>query len=83
MNTTKTKDLNQMTPTQLITLFGGVSAAIRALDKHGYTRSEIATMLEKRYQHVRNILVTPVSKPKVKKQAEMSDEFKEALDKGL
>jgi hypothetical protein len=35
------------------------SAKIRALDKLGVTRSEIANYLQIRYQHVRNVLVSP------------------------
>ena len=35
------------------------SAKIRALDKLGATRSEIANYLQIRYQHVRNVLVGP------------------------
>jgi AbrB family looped-hinge helix DNA binding protein len=34
-----------------------VSDKIRALDRAGYSRSEIARFLGKRYQHVRNVLV--------------------------
>lgn len=34
-----------------------VSAKIRALDAEGFSRSEIAKFLGKRYQHVRNVLV--------------------------
>ena len=34
-----------------------VSGKIRKLNTMGFTRSEIATMLVKRYQHVRNVLV--------------------------
>lgn len=37
-----------------------VSSRIRALDAAGYTRSQIAKFLNKRYQHVRNVLVTPI-----------------------
>ncbi len=35
------------------------SAKIRALDKMGATRAEIAKYLNIRYQHVRNVLVGP------------------------
>jgi len=35
------------------------SAKIRVLDKLGVTRSEIANYLQIRYQHVRNVLVSP------------------------
>jgi hypothetical protein len=82
MNLSKTA-AQKLTPSQLIAQLGGVSAAIRGLDQLGFTRSEIAAMLEKRYQHVRNILVTPVTKQKVKVQPVMSDEFKKALEQGL
>ncbi len=40
------------------------SARIRYLDAEGYSRSEIADKLDKRYQHVRNVLITPVATPK-------------------
>lgn len=49
-----------------------VSAKIRALDAAGYTRSQIANFLGKRYQHVRNVLITPLkanSEPKDKKSS--------------
>lgn len=36
------------------------SSKIRALDASGYTRSQIANFLGIRYQHVRNVLVTPL-----------------------
>ena len=35
-----------------------VSNKIRALDKAGYKRADIARFLNKRYQHVRNVLVS-------------------------
>ena len=38
------------------------SAKIRFLDSQGLTRSEIAKRLDIRYQHVRNVLITPVKK---------------------
>ena len=41
---------------------GGVSKAIRALTDQNYTRGEVAKMLNKRYQHVRNVLITPIKK---------------------
>lgn len=34
-----------------------VSDKIRSLNKMGFTRVQIADMLRKRYQHVRNVLV--------------------------
>jgi hypothetical protein len=39
---------------------GTISSAIRTLAAGGMTRSEIAHKLQKRYQHVRNVLITPV-----------------------
>ena len=39
------------------------SAKIRALNAKGASRSEIATYLGIRYQHVRNVLVTPLKRP--------------------
>lgn len=41
---------------------GSVSAAIRKLASEGKSRGEIAKLLNKRYQHVRNVLITPVKK---------------------
>jgi hypothetical protein len=41
---------------------GSVSAAIRKLDSEGKKRGEIAKLLNKRYQHVRNVLITPIKK---------------------
>lgn len=36
------------------------SSAIRQLDKLGLTRSQIAKAMNIRYQHVRNVLITPL-----------------------
>jgi transposase len=36
------------------------SAKIRYLYRAGFTKSQIALMLEIRYQHVRNVLLTPL-----------------------
>lgn len=41
---------------------GSVSVAIRKLNSGGKSRSEIAKLLNKRYQHVRNVLITPIKK---------------------
>jgi hypothetical protein len=38
------------------------SAVVRFLDSEGLKRGEIAKLLNIRYQHVRNILVTPLKK---------------------
>lgn len=40
------------------------SAKIRALNKAGRTRSEIAKILGIRYQHVRNVLIQPLKSDK-------------------
>jgi len=37
------------------------SAKIRAMSADGYTRTQIAKILDIRYQHVRNVLITPLS----------------------
>lgn len=42
-----------------------VSAQIRYLDKEGMPRSQIATKLNKIYQHVRNVLETPLKRKSV------------------
>ena len=40
------------------------SAAIRRLNEQGYSRGQIAKMLDIKYQHVRNVLITPIKKEK-------------------
>lgn len=45
-----------------------ISARIRALDAAGYPRAEIARLLGKRYQHVRNVLERPGA-PRMKSPA--------------
>lgn len=40
------------------------SAKIRYLDSEKFTRGQIAKILGIRYQHVRNVLITPVKKPR-------------------
>lgn len=41
---------------------GTKSAAIRQLNADGKTRTEIKNLLGIRYQHVRNVLITPIKK---------------------
>lgn len=62
---TKTVE-NGLTKEQLkkIEALQTVSAKIRYLDGEGYSRSEIAKALGKRYQHVRNVLITPLTQAK-------------------
>lgn len=43
---------------------GGISKAMRALAAEGHKYGPIAKMLNKRYQHVRNVMITPVGKGK-------------------
>jgi len=38
------------------------SARVRYLNSHGMSRSEISKVLNIRYQHVRNILITPIKR---------------------
>ena len=45
-----------LTPAQIVASHATVSDKIRALDRAGYPRAEIARLLAKRYQHVRNVL---------------------------
>src|SRR4051812_22675768 len=46
---------------------GNKSNAIRKLLSEGKTRSEVAKMLDVIYQHVRNVEITPIKKPKIVK----------------
>lgn len=39
-----------------------VSAIIRAMTKDGFSRGQIAKQTSIRYQHVRNVLITPLAK---------------------
>jgi hypothetical protein len=48
--------------------YGSWSAAIRAMDADGLTRSEIADVTGKKYQHVRNVLITPVGQTKTNEE---------------
>jgi hypothetical protein len=43
---------------------GNKSNVIRFLHSKGYSRSDIAKFTGLRYQHVRNVLLMPVSKPR-------------------
>jgi len=45
---------------------GTKSAAIRKLSADGKSRGDIAKMLDIRYQHVRNVLITPIKKQQVR-----------------
>ena len=66
--TFKKEDFENLTSEQIFNLFGGellrgnVSNVIRQLSSLNYTTGQIATMLGKRYQHVRNVLKEPAKK---------------------
>lgn len=47
------KEMEQMT---------SISARIRYLDKESFTRSQISKIIDRRYQHVRNVLETPLKR---------------------
>ena len=46
----------------LVSHLPSTSAKIRELNRLGYQRGTIAKALGKRYQHVRNVLVTPTKR---------------------
>jgi hypothetical protein len=58
-NTTETVTYNYV---DLLTEHKTVSSVIRHLNSLGLSRSEISKVTGKRYQHVRNVLVTPLKK---------------------
>ena len=60
--TTKANSKQKFEKDQLLKKFETKSAAIRFLNSEGLSRSEIAKILEIRYQHVRNVLITPLKK---------------------
>lgn len=47
-----------------LSVFSTTSAKIRFLDSKNYTRVQIKNRLNIRYQHVRNVLITPITKAK-------------------
>lgn len=54
-----------MEPVEMFRKFGSKSATIRYLDSSDLSRGRIAKLLGLRYQHVRNVLITPVKKSTV------------------
>lgn len=62
----KMSDTNKLTKTQSQKLesFNTTSGKIRYLLSLGWKRGNIARKLKKRYQHVRNVELTPVKNPK-------------------
>ena len=69
-NATERERFKTMSTDQIWLHFGGedkrgvISHAMRYLTSIGFTTSEVAKMLNKRYQHVRNVLTQPVSTKK-------------------
>jgi hypothetical protein len=58
------RDLSKYSVPKLLETHKTMSGVIRALAKEGLTRGEISKVTGKRYQHVRNVLITPLtSKP--------------------
>ncbi len=66
--------VSKMSADQIAKIYGKKSVAIRSLDQMGFTRSEIAKLLDIRYQHVRNTLVQELKKPIVTSQESDSDD---------
>jgi hypothetical protein len=60
-----TQENKKLTDTQVnaeLEKLSTTSGKIRYLDSIGWTRGAIAKKLDKRYQHVRNVLITPIKK---------------------
>jgi hypothetical protein len=60
---TKTRDLTKYSMDKLRADHKTTSGIIRHLNAEGLTKGEIAKVTGKRYQHVRNVLITPVKNP--------------------
>jgi len=66
--TTKQTEVESIAPVQVdfdpihLASLSSTSARIRYLDSKGLKRGQIAKTLNKRYQHVRNVLITPLKK---------------------
>ena len=70
------KQLGRVTRLAMYRLVAGhmtKSDKIRALADAGYERADIARYLDIRYQHVRNVLVTPVKKKRGEESNEIAD----------
>lgn len=73
-----------LTEEQKRTLEGmNVSDSIRYLDGEGYRRSEIARMLGKRYQHIRNVLLRSKVEPKQKATFTLSETTFSQIDEWI
>jgi hypothetical protein len=63
MSKNNTKTVTITTVDQLISMgHTTTSSQIRYLNSIGWKRGDIARLLNKRYQHVRNVLITPLKK---------------------
>jgi len=62
MNTSNTIKLNKSIQKKYDDLTTK-SSKIRFLDSLNYSRSEISRFMKIRYQHVRNVLITPIKNP--------------------
>ena len=60
--TIENKKTNQKFDQSKLDSFATKSMKIRYLDSRGITRGEISKILNIRYQHVRNVLITPITK---------------------
>lgn len=65
--TATNKTVEAFDAASFIAASGTKSAAIRRLNEKGTSRGDIAKMLNIRYQHVRNVLITPIKKEMVRK----------------
>jgi|1185.fasta_scaffold563892_2 hypothetical protein len=59
---TTTLPTTQNDISQQLSLLSTTSSKVRYLDSKNYSRSQIAKILNIRYQHVRNVLITPLKK---------------------
>lgn len=62
MTNHKTYKITNKDHIDTLVTFPTTSGKIRYLDSVGYKRSEIEVILNIRYQHVRNVLITPLKK---------------------
>lgn len=65
LNTEVTVKTDVRTKVDLIKQYGNTSGAIRGLTAEGMERKDVAKMLGIRYQHVRNVLITPIKRAAV------------------
>lgn len=61
-NTKNESTNNEYNIEELYKKLGTKSSIIRFLASEGKSRGDIARMLNIRYQHVRNVLITPIKK---------------------